>query len=298
MKVFLAGETALSRRSDLAARMKLFMPCRLFSYHYHGLKTGGLTDDVQQTIDLGAELFLDSGAFSAFQQGGEIPLPRYANFIHEHGHHFSVKANIDVIGDAGPKSWANLKELEARGAGVFPVFHFTDDDKWLVKILDEGYDFFALGGLVGAGRKVLMAWLDRVWTRYLTLPDGSPRCKVHGFGLTDQVLMLRYPWYSVDSASWVFSASFGSCVFAVDGKLRSVTFSKDSPDQKVLDGWCYDNLPPRQQAVVRGWLEGSGCTVEECGQDYLARFIVNARAYTELGQYGKATWRPEQETFF
>jgi hypothetical protein len=33
---------------------------------------------------------------------------------------------------------------------------------------------------------------------------------VHGFGLTSLPLMLRYPWYSVDSTTWLMTSRMGS----------------------------------------------------------------------------------------
>lgn len=300
MKVFLAGETTLTRPDNPrhTAAMAKYMNHRLLSYFYHGMKTGGHTADVLETLDMGAELFLDSGAFSAFTKGVEIDIEQYAKFIRDNGEHWSVKANLDVIGDTGEASWQNLKTLESLGADVFPVFHYTDEERYLTKILDEGYEFFALGGLVGASRKKLIEWLDRIWARYLIDSDGRPRRKVHGFGLTDQVLMLRYPWYSVDSASWIFSGNFGNCLFVHNGGLMKLSFSDQSPDLKNRNAWCYQHLTPEQKTKIDKLLEECDVTADECATDYFARFVVNARAYTELGKLNAKRWVPEQEGFF
>lgn len=298
MKVFLAGETSIAREPAHKDKVAPYLAHRLFSFWYHGFKSGTHTADVLDTLALGAELFLDSGAFTAFTKNVEIPIEGYARFIRENGHAWAVRANLDVIGDDGAKSWANLKELEALGASVFPVYHYGDDERWLTRILDEGYEFFALGGLVGASRKVLVEWLDRIWARYLIDSTGRPRRKVHGFGLTDQVLMLRYPWFSVDSASWIFSGNFGTCLFARKGGLMNVSFSDQSPDLRNERGWAFRRLSPAAQDEVRSWFAGTGYTPEDCERDYLARFAINARAYTELGKLAATQWKPVQETLF
>lgn len=300
MNVFLAGEgSGLIHQDVWGLRFRKFLSHRLFSYYYHGMKTGRVDADITATHEAGADLFLDSGAFSAYTRGEEIDLERYAKFINEQGHFFSVKANLDVIGDTGPKSWENMKALESLGADVFPVFHYSDDEVYLKKILEEGYEFFALGGLVGASRNKLQSWLDRIWKKYLLDSKGRPIRKVHGFGLTDQVLMLRYPWFSVDSASWIFSGSFGSCMFVLGDSLKKVDFSDDSPSQRRLNSWHYKSLTEPEQKEVASWLGPTECTVEDCQKEYLARFVVNAKAYQDMGKLATGMWEQvSQEEFF
>jgi hypothetical protein len=115
----------------------------------------------------------------------------------------------------------------------------------------DGYPFIALGGLVGASRKVLQAWLDRMWGKYLTRSDGAPRLKVHGFGLTDFKLMARYPWFSIDSSSWAMAGFFGGCVFYERNELFKIVFSEDSPSQMKLDGWHYNRFVQREKGTRR-----------------------------------------------
>jgi len=44
--------------------------------------------------------------------------------------------------------------------------------------------------------------------------------KVHGFAMTSHKLMMRYPWYSVDSKSWISFGSYGQIIMPnkKDGK--------------------------------------------------------------------------------
>src|SRR5262249_29502261 len=135
---------------------------RLFSYFFHGYEINNrLSKEVQLARECGTDLFLDSGAYSAFTQDEVIPVESYADFINQHGDIFSEIANLDDIGDisGGSKSWDNLKALEAMGCAVFPVFHYDDDIRYLKKMIDN-YSFIALGGLVGAHRSKLRAWLE------------------------------------------------------------------------------------------------------------------------------------------
>jgi hypothetical protein len=307
MKVYLAGETPMSKDEGWSrdvegwqtGALSSVIKRRLYSYYYHDR----IDREVQIAIDAKMELFLDSGAYSAHTQGETITLEQYAGFIRENGHHFSVRANLDDIGDTGPKSWDNLKALESLGCTgelqVFPVFHAADDYQYLTKMLDGGYEFMALGGLVGASRNVLRDWLDNVWAKYLVDKDGKPRLRVHGFGLTDTELMIRYPWYSVDSSSWVMTGIFGGCIFREDSTFYKVQFSDESPDKYGLNSWHYDRLNDAQRKRVDAWLVHHGVTAAQLGSHYSFRHLVNARTFTEIEEMKTPeTFYLKQETLF
>lgn len=293
MKVFLAGEFELT--AGLATRIKR----QLYSYYYHGFNQNNtLSREIAESSKHGIELFLDSGAYSAFTREEKITIDKYADFIHKHGSLFSVRANLDDIGDTGPKSWANLKALESLGCKVFPVFHQADDVYYLKMMLNAGYPFIALGGLVGSSRKVLQVWMDEIWGKYLTRSDGTPRLQVHGFGLTDQALIQRYPWYSVDSSAWLFTGMMGGCLFVRGNVFRKVIFSEDSPDVRNADGWHYKNLTAEQRRAVDEWLAPHGVTAEEASKHYSYRHLINAGTYQGMEALGVDKFVIEQQTLF
>lgn len=303
MKVYLAGETPMSKEQGWSqdvegwqtGRLSAIIKRRLYSYYYHPR----IDKEVQIAIDSGMDLFLDSGAFSAHTQNDEIRIEDYGRFILEHGQHFTVKANLDDIGDTGPKSWDNWVALRNMGCDVFPVHHAQDEDRFLTMILDSGIEFMALGGLVGASRNVLREWLDRIWSKYLVKDDGTPRLNVHGFGLTDTELMIRYPWFSVDSSSWVMTGIFGGCIFREGNKFYKVTFSEDSPDKFSLDGWHYNSLTEPQKKRVNVWLDHHGVNAADLGRHYSFRHLVNARTFTEIEEMETPkTFYLQQETLF
>lgn len=161
---------------------------------------------MHEQAEKGSEIVLDSGAYSAWSLGKQVNLDDYITFIHEHKQHLSWYANLDVITDdpseSAEPSFDNFKVMKAAGLDPVPVFHFGEDPKWL-KCYLEMSDFIALGGVYKYARPRLYSWLDDVFTEYLTDDKGMPTCKVHGFGWTGTKLINRYPWYSVDSSSWV-----------------------------------------------------------------------------------------------
>ena len=77
-------------------------------------------------------LFLDSGAFSAFTQGAEINIVDYIAFIKKNKKYIETYAVLDVIGSA-EKTWENQRIMEKAGLSPLPCFHFGEGVKWLKK---------------------------------------------------------------------------------------------------------------------------------------------------------------------
>lgn len=256
----LAGaETSRSVHSHIC-RLARNYPHMLESYHY-------MSDRILNAIrnNNNHPIFMDSGAFSAFTQGSVIDLTDYARFLKTHSDIIEVASNLDVIGrdEASARgTYTNQKKLEDLGATVCPVHHVRDADKWLVKYLEEGYDYIFLGGMVPETTQYLRKWLDHVWGNYLTYRDGEnkgkARVKVHGFGLTTLELMFRYPWYSVDSTSWVMKSQFGGIYLDMpepDGSVidYGLMFSTKTGVKRDLNSWHWDRLagPIRRDVLAR-----------------------------------------------
>lgn len=154
------------------------------------------------------KLFLDSGAYSAYTKGASIDLNEYINFIKKHEKHFEVYANLDVIGNAR-ETLKNQKIMEKAGLNPLPTFHFGEDFKYL-KYYVKKYKYIALGGMaLIRNKQKLILWLNYCFEKYICREDGFPKCKVHGFGMADFDLIKRFPWYSVDSTSWIIKSVMG-----------------------------------------------------------------------------------------
>lgn len=239
-------------------------------------------------------VFLDSGAFTAFTKKVDISVNEYCDFI---------KRNEDIIEKVGGTLYAsvldgigdplltyqNQVEMERQGVIPLPCFHYGEDERYLEYYI-ENYDYITLGGMVPISNKQLYYWLDRIWHEYLTNEDGSPKLKVHGFGLTVLPMMLRYPWYSVDSSSWVMSAAMGSII--VPG-YKTIAISARSPSIKNQDQH-FDTLPREEQALVIESLESAGFEYERMRELNYSRWAYNAWSLPE--QYKLAAEKAE-ETF-
>jgi hypothetical protein len=190
-------------------------------------------------------LFLDSGAYSAWSKGVTIDIDEYISFIKKNIKYITVYANLDVIGDP-EATYRNQKYMESKGLRPLPVFHSTlEPYSWLKKYIDEEYEYIGLGGMAGGSisKKDIVPILDEVFEKYICDKDGMPKVKVHGFGMTSLELLLKYPWYSVDSTSWVMTGRFGSVMvprfrngkYVYDEQPWKVTVSLKSPDIKEQD---------------------------------------------------------------
>jgi len=216
-------------------------------------------------IDCKVSLFLDSGAYSAWSKGVNINIDDYIDFIKQNEKYIEIYAGLDVIGDP-EKTWENQQYMEERGLKPLITFHKGEDLKWLKKYLDC-YDFIALGGIAGGDSvNVVRKHLDRCWGIICDTPDRMPRCKIHGFGMTSLQLMLRYPWYSVDSTSWVLTGRFGSIFvpryrngeYIYDENSWKVCVSNRAADDSFQEGKHITTFSPMERDQILQYIHGKG----------------------------------------
>lgn len=136
---------------------------------------------------------------------------RYVRFLRKHEHETEVYTNLDIVNHP-EATYENQKWFERKGLHPLPVWHFGTDVKWLCKYIDEGYDYIGIGGMVPNPYKILKPSLDALFTKYICDKHGYPTVKIHGFAATSIPLMVRYPWFSVDSSTWIKTAAFGQII--------------------------------------------------------------------------------------
>jgi len=189
---------------------------------------------------------------------------QYIDMVKEHNKLINVYANLDIINNP-EATWENQKYLEKKGLSPLPVFHFGEDPKWLEKYLAEGYDYIALGGMVPNSAPTLIPGLDRLWQAHLVDKSGMPKVRVHGFAATSILLMSRYPWYSVDSASWIKYSLYGIVLMPrnVQGVVRydkgpqKISVS-NRPAAQTEKGTHINTLNEKERATMIGYMESCG----------------------------------------
>jgi hypothetical protein len=252
----------------------------LESFHYIGR---------QRSVDMiradGRQVFLDSGAFSMWSLGAKVDIAAYCDYIKRNDDIIrkdddAILASVmDAIGDA-LGTYQNQMAMEAMGVRPLPCFHFGEDIRYLEHYI-ANYSYITLGGMVAQSTWQLKLWLDEIWEKYLTDGSGRPKVKVHGFGLTTPELMRRYPWYSVDSSSWVQIARVGGMLLLPEARVINVS---DQSPQRRVEGQHITTLPAPQRAAIEAKLIAEGVDMERVMTLYLGRWTYNMMAFDKLGK--------------
>lgn len=253
----------------------------LESYHY--IDNEAVVNNLRNA---GIRVFLDSGAYSAFTKGVEIDFKAYCDYIkrnHDIIDNFEgvqTAMCLDHIGNA-QGSWDNQCRMEDAGLTPIPCFHHADDDKYLEMYLEKGYKYIALGGMSNARSSVrLRMWLDRIFSKYLTDENGTVNIMVHGLGITSVGFMRRYPWYSVDSSTWIQASLYGFVYIKGQGVI---TVSNESPQRKNDGKHLFTMKPPIRDAIIAR-LESDGFDLERLRSSQLSRSIYNMWSFNELAK--------------
>lgn len=276
----------------------------LESYHYVG--SGKYAQKMRKE---GVKVFLDSGAFTAWSQKTTIDLGKYCDFCIKNKDIIRFPSVLDVIDfdnkDRATKgTYWNQNEMEQRfraagvsfdetGAGPLPAVHYGEPDE-VVQYYASKYKYIAFGGLVPVVTPQMIHWLDRMFWRYIVDQDtGRPKVRVHGFGITSLPVMKRYPWYSVDSSTWLQWSANG--MILLPQHEAQLNISNKSSARKV-QGQHIDNLRPIQRDSLEKELLSIGSEPDRLRDLYYSRWAYNSWAFPYyINQHGFARrFFPEQ----
>lgn len=287
MYIYLAGYTgATTEDARVEHQKKKLLVRELKSYwEFCGMKDKERTKEIFELERI--SLFLDSGAFSAATRGVVINVDDYIKFVHEWKDYLDVYANLDVApyGGLSPEETArgtaeNQRIIEAAGLAPLPVYHL-DEDRKILDAMIEKYDYIAIGGAVGSSTASTKRLLDEVWGEHLVDDDGLAKIKVHGFAITSLPLMQRYPWFSVDSTTWVLTGRYGAVLVPIADKTYRVVLSDKSP-RLSEKGAHFSTYPKVEQDVILEYFSKHGYTYEELAADYKKRDEMNIIYYVQL----------------
>jgi hypothetical protein len=194
----------------------------LLSYYYHRNDELGAWI-LQMTRGAGADVLLDSGAFSAKASNVSVDIHSYRRFLHSNKSALLGYFTLDVIGDhVGTES--NTRLLEDDGLTPIPCFHIGSP--WLVleRMLGR-YHYIGLGGMVpySSNASVLNPWLHKCFDM-ARHHYGCHRKIYHGLGMTSTGRLRQWPWRSVDSSSVLTGIRYGSTMVYEQrtGKMRAI----------------------------------------------------------------------------
>jgi hypothetical protein len=143
---------------------------------------------------------IDSGGFSILHKGARINVYDYAYFLNKNN--IKVCFNLDTFNME--ESIKNQKILEKEtNSHIIPVYHYFDyinsNTRGILKEWIEEYKYIGLGGISSEKskrKKNLLKFFDYCYG------VNNNKALFHGFGITSDYLLERYPFLSVDSTSW------------------------------------------------------------------------------------------------
>jgi len=161
----------------------------------------------------GRNIYVDSGAFTAWNKGAVIDLEEYIDFckfmMKEYPDNEWNIVNLDVIpGERGQvptkeqidysaeKGWDNYEKMLSAGLKPIHIFHQHEDFKWLRKLIKSS-DYIGVSPDNSQSVESRIAWLKRVFSVV------KLKVKTHGFAATGDQFVKGVPFYSADSASWL-----------------------------------------------------------------------------------------------
>lgn len=238
----------------------------------------------KRVIENKVQLMLDSGVFSAWNRGGEINIKDYIQYLKDNRHLLFCYVNVDKIPgkfgqrktmeqveDSAKVGYGNLQTIKGHGLNPMPTFHQGERFYWLERMLSDGERYIGLATAKDQQPNEQARWLDSVFS-LITDAQGRPLIKTHGLGVTNTALLLRYPFYTVDSTTWLLTPGYGTIIVPVyeGGKpnylrkpvripISGVAHASSSGQKKQ-----FENLGPMtQEAVLRFLHEVVGCTITE-----------------------------------
>ena len=234
-------------------------------------------------------MFLDSGAFSIQQaiRKGSMKnvnmrpiINSYARFIlkeAEQGHSYDFQVTFDYLKQA-PLVYEVTRFLRKEyGLQLTPVYHGDSSLDWFHRYVDEGHRLICVGRVKALGSRGLRAYYERLFEE----ADRLGGVQLHGLMVTGQNVY-RFPWHSVDSATWTRLAAHGR-IALVDPVRRRISHIRVSNT----------NISKGHQELIRR----NGFDPDTLASSALERRIYNIREFLKVCSdfdylTGRAKWAP------
>lgn len=290
------GHTSSTEQDEIKWLKKTNCRYRCYSFAYTCPGAFYYNKRMEQSLNIsvkqGVGVFMDSGAFSFHKfvtsATGKISKSKrqtpemverfrdetielYSEYAKKLGKKWDFYVNFDYVKHA-PTCYKMQQLLMKRGLEPVPVFHGDDDIEWFERYCKDGHK------LVGIGTMKVPARMNYRGTRryYDAIFDIAEKYGVvlHGFAVTSLSLMFGYPWYSVDSATWVKVAAFGKIVYVdpVANTIGQIHVSKDSSRHRP----SYSAINKRSQKELERQVESRGFDFEKVRTEQLTRAAYNA----------------------
>ena len=220
-------------------------------------------------------ILLDSGAFTAWNKNTEMTLedlfPIYYDFMTKYWSSCKeiylinldkipgspgVNPSAEEIDECEKISDVNYNKLVKEfGSRVLPVYHQGESQERLDEVVKMG-DYICVSPRNDLPEGQRVSWSVEVHSK---IPKTT---KTHGLATTGMKMMKTVPWTSIDSASWMFTASTGSISIVMNGKLINIGISEKSSN-RFTKGLHFDNSLQDVQDMMLSRFALHGYTLEE-----------------------------------
>lgn len=174
----------------------------LISYAYMTAEVMRMVRETQGVV----RWLLDSGAFTAHEQGKPIRVEQYIEFLRENGHLFWQTIALDKVGDASTTR-RNLGAMRAAGLNPMPVLTVDEHVEGLGELLGAECRHLCVAGGVTEPLALYGPRLAEVRRR---VGDGV---WLHGLGFARGLPVASTRVNSVDASSWMAGQRWGQLVW-------------------------------------------------------------------------------------
>jgi len=223
------------------------------------------SEDFYEFYGKDIEPFIDSGAYTVEHVSGKkMSLKAYMKFLRKHD--FPVYANLDKIA-SWEETLKNQKTMESEGLKPIPVYHMYEPIQ-VLKDYVGSYDYVALGF-----RSKSATDRARLAT---TVFEQFPDTKFHMFAITQPEIMINYPFYSVDSSTWLNSIKYGA-LLTPWGYILVGRENRGNSKRHIM------NMSRTKRIKWETYFEGFGFKlIDLLGDDYRIRAAYSAKYFLTL----------------
>lgn len=174
------------------------------------------------------------------------------------------------------------------GLKLMPVYHADQSTDWVKRYLDAGHTLLGL-----AFRYSYLSAGDRrfVYDECFSIAERY-KARIHGFAMTNPDYLYEWPWWSVDSTSWILSSVYGQCfVPNARGRLNRINLAARKRNNAHQRRLMVDSARP--------FIEAAGFNMDLLLRSTPYRMIYNAWALTRLSDFtsGGSKWTPLEKVF-
>ena len=262
MKLFFAGA---ENKTHAQILLELKVPYLLMSYWNLRGKGSGLLEYLAPFKKYGAEIMLDSGAHTLQKDGHNIDYEKffreYLKFLKKNKEFFTSFVELDIENQVGLKKVEQWTQRIMDETGLQPIVVWHRErgfDYWIE--MCKKYDYVGFSGFIGGTSKGEVP--DKYVPLFLKVAK-KYGAKVHGFGYTKPSLVKKYPFYSVDSSSWLIGCRWGGIAVYNQNTKSLKMYSKDVFHQRFkkfnninnlnVDYWNATQWQQYQTYLKRFW---------------------------------------------